>query len=176
MLLSSKNSNGCANWCTRASKLSPLGLMQSAEEPPDFMQGFADVAETRLDQDLLLLASGQRSRAVMQRLRRYRSFIADPAAANTDFCVKYKARIMKVADTPQGPATYVRGCEITGDDLRSFNDRPVITGPLVCQLCDSDFTTEKDFARHLDSDHAGQREYRKRVLYLMAEAGPRPLI
>ena len=139
------------------------------------MEGFADVAENALHQDLLILASGQRTRSLQKRLKRYRDFIADPAAAKTDFCLKYKSRILKVAETPRGPATYVPGCEITGDELRSFSDRPIISGPLVCQLCDSDFTTEKDFGRHVDSSHAGQSEYRKRVLYLMAEAGPRPL-
>ena len=152
-----------------------MELMQAAEEPPDPMEGFADVAENSLEQDLLILASGQRTRAFSKRLKRYRDFIADPSAEKTDFCLKYKDRILKVAATPGGPATYVPGCEITGDELRSFSDRPIISGPLVCQLCDSDFTTEKDFARHVDSAHAGQSEYRKRVLYLMAEAGPRPL-
>jgi len=150
-------------------------LIEEAEQPPNPMEGFADVAENRLEQDLLILASGQRTRALLRRLKRYRDFIADPAAAKTDFCLKYKDRIKKVADTPRGPATYVPGCEITGDELRSFSDRPIISGPLVCQLCDSDFTTEKDFARHVDSAHAGLCEYRKRVLYLMAEAGPKPL-
>ena len=46
---------------------------------------------------------------------------------------------------------------------------------MVCLLCESDFTTEKDLARHLESAHAVLPEYRKRVLHLMAEAGSRPL-
>ena len=51
----------------------------------------------------------------------------------------------------------------------------MITGPLVCRLCERDFVTEEDFARHKLQDHAGEAEYRKRVLFLMAEAGCRPI-
>ena len=53
--------------------------------------------------------------------------------------------------------------------------RPVVSGPLVCQFCESDFLTEEDFARHKFEHHAGEAEYRKRVLYLMAETGCRPI-
>ena len=62
-----------------------------------------------------------------------------------------------------------------GDELRVFSERPVVTGPLVCRLCETDFVTEQDFARHKQQEHAGEQEYRKRVLYLMAEAGCRPI-
>ena len=76
---------------------------------------------------------------------------------------------------PAGKSRYVPGSEVEGDQLRVFSERPVMTGPLVCQLCEFDFVTEEDFARHKQQDHAGEAEYRKRVLFLMAEAGCRPI-
>ena len=54
-----------------------------------------------------------------------------------------------------------------GNQLRVFSERPVLTGPLVCQLCESDFVADEDFARHKQQHHAGEAEYRKRVLFLM---------
>ena len=48
-------------------------------------------------------------------------------------------------------------------------------GPLVCQLCDSDFLYEADFTEHKNHDHGGANEYRKRVLYLMQQAGCRAI-
>ena len=82
---------------------------------------------------------------------------------------------MNATATAAREGTYVPGSEIDGDELRTFRDKPILSGPLVCQLCEADFTNEKDFARHKISDHAGDNEYRTRVLYLMAEAGPRPI-
>ena len=43
------------------------------------------------------------------------------------------------------------------------------------QLCDADFVDEAAFSRHKSADHAGENEYRKRVLYLMREAGCGPI-
>ena len=43
----------------------------------------------------------------------------------------------------------------------------------MCQLCEVDFVTTQDFARHKQHRHAGEAEYRKRVPFLMAEAGCR---
>ena len=70
---------------------------------------------------------------------------------------------------------YVPSSEVDGNGLRLFSVRPIITGPHVCQLCDPDALTAKDFALHKQGRHAGEAEYRKRALYLMAEAGCRPI-
>ena len=51
----------------------------------------------------------------------------------------------------------------------------MLSGPLVCQLCDADFITEREFGKHKDCEHAGEKEYRKRVLYLVSKAGCRPI-
>ena len=67
------------------------------------------------------------------------------------------------------------GDEIDGDELRNFADEPIICGPLVCQLCHKDFISEQAFAEHKKKAHAGENEYRKRVLYLKAEAGCRAI-
>ena len=67
------------------------------------------------------------------------------------------------------------GDEILGDALRSFVNEPTITGPLVCQLCDATFLYDGDFAQHKQKVHAGENEYRKRVLWLMEESGCRPI-
>ena len=140
------------------------------------MLEFAEEATNSLDQDLLLLAKGLHNKEVKQRMRQYEKFLDGPMAELTDFATKYGERIREaLSNFTTGPATYIPGAQIAGDKLRTFSDKPTISGPLVCQLCEANFTTEKDFARHKIADHAGEVEYRKRVLYLMAEAGPRPI-
>ena len=135
------------------------------------MEGFADEAENRLDQDLLLLASGTRTRDLQRRLKQYKTFLADADVANTEFAQKYKERLLNAAASQPGVGTFVPGSEIDGDELRTFADDPIISGPLVCQLCDADFISEKSFTEHKTHCHAGEREYRKIVLYLMVEQG-----
>ena len=44
-----------------------------------------------------------------------------------------------------GKSRYVPEIEVDGSNLRSYLVSPIITGPLVCQLCESDFLTEEDF-------------------------------
>ena len=48
-------------------------LLEEAQEPPNPMECFADEAENRLDQDLLLLASGNRTKELQRRLKKYRN-------------------------------------------------------------------------------------------------------
>ena len=51
-----------------------------------------------------------------------------------------------------------------------------MTGPLVCHLCDdATFLYDEDFAAHKEKVHSGENEYRKRVLFLMEQAGNRPV-
>ena len=75
-------------------------LLEEAQEPPNPMEGFADEAENRLDQDLLQLASGNRTRDLQRRLKKYQNLIADADAANTEFAQKYKVRILNAAVQP----------------------------------------------------------------------------
>ena len=59
-------------------------LLEEAQEEPSPMEGFADEAENRLDQDLLLLSSGHRTRDLQRRLKKYKDFVTDPATVNTE--------------------------------------------------------------------------------------------
>ena len=105
-----------------------------------------------------MLANGHRSRDLQRRVKQYLSFLAAEGAATTAFALKYKERILIVADaaaTTAAVRTYVPGCEIDGDDLRTFADDPFISGPLVCQLCDADFISEKSFTEHTKDCRAG---------------------
>ena len=65
------------------------------------MEGFADEAENRLDQDLLLLVSGNRTRDLQRRLKNYMYLVASPTAAMTEFAQKYKERILIEAGPPE---------------------------------------------------------------------------
>ena len=59
--------------------------------------------------------------------------------------------------------------------MRSFSEDPIITGPLVCHLCeDATFAYDADFAAHKQKVHSGENDYRKRVLFLMEQSGSRP--
>ena len=133
------------------------------------MESYADEAENRLEQDLMLLSNGHRTRDLLRRLKQYKDFIVSPGAENTEFAQKYKQRIQAASAAPAALGTYVPGDEIEGDELRKFSDEPIICGPLVCQLCNKDFISEKAFADHKKNAHAKETEYRKRVPYLMSQ-------
>ena len=51
-----------------------------------------------------------------------------------------------------------------------------MSGPIVCQLCDNvNFLYDEDFAQHQRNVHCGVNEYRKRVLFLQQQRGPRAI-
>ena len=114
--------------------------------------GFADEAQSRIDQDLLMLESGIRTKALLRRLAVYKELVSSPSAQHEEFGQRYAERVRQASATPAGKSSYVPGSEVDGDQLRIFSERPIITGPLVCQLCESDFTTEEYFARHKKQD------------------------
>ena len=114
-----------------------------------------------------MLESGIRTKALLRRLAVYKELVSSPYAQHEEFGQRYAERVRQASATPAGKSSNVPGSEVDGDQLRIFSERPIITGPLVCQLCESDFTTEEDFARHKKQDHAGEAEYRKRVLFLI---------
>ena len=54
--------------------------------------------------------------------------------------------------------------------VRSFSEDSIITGPLVCHLCeDATFVYDADFAAQKQKVHSSENEYRKRVLFLMEQ-------
>ena len=87
----------------------------------------------------------------------------------------FKVRIEEALKRTEGARTYVPGDKIKGDELRKFSEKTVLTGPLVCQLCDADFIIEDHFIKHKECAHGGEKEYRKRVLWLLAKNGCRPI-
>ena len=78
-----------------------------------------------------------------------------------DFMKKYEQRIHNASTSSARKLCYVPGDDIDGDSLRIFDDRPILSPPLVCQLCDAGFICENDFKHHMASDHGGENEYRK---------------
>ena len=146
-----------------------------ARDKPNPNEGFADEAHNKIDQDLMMLENGIRTRDLLRRLDKYKVLVSSPSAQHEEFAEEYAERVREALAMSAGKSRYVPGIEVDGSNLRSYSASPIITGPLVCQLCESDFLTEEDFARHKEHRHAGEAEYRKRVLYLMAEAGCRPI-
>ena len=126
-------------------------LLEKAQEPPDPMESYADEAENKLEQDLMLLSNGHRTRDLLRRLKQYKDFIVSPGAENTEFAQKYKQRIQAASAAPAALGTYVPGDEIEGDELRKFSDEPIICGPLVFQLCNTDFISQLSFADHMNA-------------------------
>ena len=136
---------------------------------------YANEADNRLEQDLLMIPNGMRPGVLLRRWQRYTTYVNDPALQNDPFVLKYKHQVNAARATPIGPAEYVSGASISGQALRVFSNTPTLCGPLVCQLCDDSFLCEESFLQHQKKDHGGVNEYRKRTLYLMQQAGCRPI-
>ena len=139
--------------------------LQEVHQEPDQHDPFVDEAKNRLEQDVLMASNGIRTRVVLERLKRYKAYMTQLGAEELDVVQKYKDQVLEAAASSTALARYVPGEEIQGDALRSFSMEPKITGPLVCQLCDdTTFAYDADLAAHKDNVHAGENEYRKRVL------------
>ena len=146
------------------------------DEAPDARDPVFEEAENRLEQDLLMAMNGFRPRAVVRRIARYRKAFADGALAQTTLVERYRKQVLEASAAFTGREPYIPGNDIPGDALRSFAAEPIITGPLVCQLCDEvSFLYDLDFAAHKQREHAGEAEYRKRVLFLLQERGCRAI-
>ena len=141
--------------------------------PPDPLDAFAEEAENRLEQDLLMANSGMRTYKVMRRIKRYRKYFDEPALQDNALVLQYRQQMDQASQTFTGCSCYVPGDTIEGDALRSFASEPVISGPIVCQLCDdASFLYDDDFAKHQRNEHCGVNEYRKRALFLQEQRGP----
>lgn len=79
----------------------------------------------------------------MRRIACYKKFTTDPNALGTDIVRKYKNQVCIIA-----------GEKIPGNAFRFVSDGPVITGPLVRQLCDdASLVHNADFAAHITGSH-----------------------
>ena len=90
--------------------------------------------------------------------------MSEPALQQTSLVLQFKDRVNAAATVAIGLPQHVPGMAINGDALREFSSTPFLCGPLVCQLCEAEFLYDDDFASHQDTEHAGESEYRKRVL------------
>ena len=133
--------------------------------------------ENLLEQTLRQAKAGILGKPQLQRLRQYHRH------RDLSFMREHAAAIAEALAADAGLPLYVAGDEIDGNALREFENRPIITAPLVCMLCGTDeknnpltsksfgFLTEESFLKHCASCHGGYAEYRKRVLYLLEARG-----
>ena len=63
------------------------------------MEGFAEEAENRIDQDLLMLESGIRNRELLRRLARYKELVSTASAQKEEFVQRYAERVRQASVT-----------------------------------------------------------------------------
>ena len=56
--------------------------------------------------------------------------------------------------------------------LVAWHATPVVPPPCFCRLCGGGFATTNAFRAHMDAEHGGEAEYRKRVIYHLKEGPP----
>ena len=67
--------------------------------PPDPLDAFAEEAENRLEQDLLMASSGMRTKQVMRRIQRYKKFFNEPALQENATVLQYKSLMQQASQT-----------------------------------------------------------------------------
>ena len=65
------------------------------------MEGFADEAENRIDQDLLMLESGIRTKVLLRRLAAYKELVSSLSAQHEDFAQRYAERVRRASAARQ---------------------------------------------------------------------------
>ena len=117
-----------------------------------------------------------RTKKIMRRISRYKKFFDEPALQDNILVLQYRHQMDQASQHFTGCRCYVPGDTIEGDVLRSFASEPIISGPIVCQLCDdASFLYDDDSEKHQRNVHCGVNEYRKRVLFLQEQRGPRAI-
>lgn len=155
--------------CARTQAEKRQASMKLVTRPAAANEDFGE-ASCRIEQILLQAEHLPLTKFVSKRLTRYAKHLATPAFE------PQRERLERVLSSSKcPPEPYVPGDEITGEQLWTWRAEPVLSAPLLCQLCGSGFIDEASFRSHLQDAHAGEAEYRKRVLYLMRERGPHPL-
>ena len=89
-----------------------------AEEPPNPMEGFAEEAQSRIDQDLLMLESGIRTKVLLRRLAAYKELVSSQSAQHEDFVQRYAERVRRASAAPAGKSRYVPGSGMPGEHKR----------------------------------------------------------
>ena len=68
--------------------------------PPDPLYAFAEEAENRLEQDLLMASSGMRTKQIMRRIQRYKKFFNEPALQENATVLQYKSLMQQAIISP----------------------------------------------------------------------------
>ena len=89
-----------------------------AEEPPNPMEGFAEEAQSRIDQDLRMLESGMRNKELLRRLAVYKELVSSPSAQHEEFVQRYAERVRQALASLTGKGRCVPGSEVHGHELR----------------------------------------------------------
>ena len=89
-----------------------LQPLQEIDALPDPLNPFADVAGKRLEQDLLMMTHGPRSRPLLRRMQRYKRHVSEPLLQSRPLVQQYKDQILAVAPAASGLATYASGDDI----------------------------------------------------------------
>ena len=76
-----------------------------AEATPNAMEGFAEEASSRIDQDLLMLESGIRTRPLLRRLASYKNLMSSPSAQHEQFAQRYADRMTTTTPGDRTKAT-----------------------------------------------------------------------
>ena len=66
-----------------------LGALTEANDPPDPLDPFADEAENRLEQDLLMMANGISPKALLRRLQRRKKYFSEQLLSEKPIVLKY---------------------------------------------------------------------------------------
>ena len=90
------------------------------------MEGYSEEADSMIDQDLLMLEAGLRTKALLRRLAVYKELVPSPSAQHAEFVQRYAERVRQAWATPAGISRYVPGSEVDGDELRIFSELSLI--------------------------------------------------
>ena len=64
-----------------------------ARDKPNPNEGFADEAHNKIDQDLMMLENGIRTRDLLRRLDKYKVLVSSPSAQHEEFAEEYAERV-----------------------------------------------------------------------------------
>ena len=71
-----------------------LGPLEEVDLPPDHTDPFADMADNRVEQDLLMVRNGINRKKVLQRMIRYNKYLTHPGACIV-IVEKYKDKVFQ---------------------------------------------------------------------------------
>ena len=88
-----------------------------ARDKPNPNEGFADEAHNKIDQDLMMLENGIRTRDLLRRLDKYKVLVSSPSAQHEEFAEEYAERVREALAMSAGKSRYVPEIEVDGSNL-----------------------------------------------------------